>query len=48
MTYLEHKLSELLTEAIFLIESEYSSHDALTALDSLKDIREKLCGEDEE
>ena len=48
MSYLHHKLNELLTEAEFLIETEFSSYEAETALESLKDIRKKLCGEEEE
>lgn len=48
MNYLHHRLSELLTEAEFLIETEFSSYEAERALESLKDIRKKLCGEEEE
>lgn len=48
MSYLHKRLSILLAEAIELIETEWDSWDAQTALESLKDIRKKLCGEGEE
>ena len=48
MSYLQKRLRVLLTEAIELIETEWSSWDAQNSAEALKDIIKKHCGEEEE